>query len=125
MALLSAHSEKTREAAALALYHLGMASPAFCSETFDRLCVAMLHARGEAAVLAALDLLYTGGAPEHLAATYLTHVRPGACVLLTGSIRLLAVLRTTALQLGGPASYHEAQMACRSRAPLNTAQNKA
>ena len=77
VALLSAHSGKTREAAALALYHLSMASSAFCSETFDRLCVAMLHARGEAAVLAALDLLYTGGALEHLAATYLTHVSPG------------------------------------------------
>ncbi len=58
----------------MALYHLSVASPAFCSETFDRLCVAMLHARGEAAVLAALDLLYTGDAAEGLAATYLTNV---------------------------------------------------
>ena len=58
----------------MAFYHLSVASPAFCSETFDRLCVAMLHARGEAAVLAALDLLYTGDAAEGLAATYLTNV---------------------------------------------------
>lgn len=74
VALLSSPSGKTREAAAMALYHLSVASPAFCSETFDRLCVAMLHARGEAAVLAALDLLFTGDAAEGLAATYLTNV---------------------------------------------------
>jgi len=74
VALLSASSGKTREAAAMALYYMGMASPAFCSETFTSLCNTMLHARGEAAVLAALDLLYTGGASEGLAATYLTNV---------------------------------------------------
>ena len=58
----------------MALYYMSMASSAFCSETFTSLCNAMLHARGEAAVLAALDLLYTGGASEGLAATYLTNV---------------------------------------------------
>lgn len=69
----------------MALYHLCAASPAFCSETFDRLCVAMLHARGEAAVLAALDQLYTGGIPEGLAATYLTNVSPRNCGDFEGS----------------------------------------
>ena len=74
--LLSVAAGKSREAGAMALYHLSMASAAFCSETFDRLCNAMLHARGEAAVLAALDLLYTGDSSERLAATYLTNVSP-------------------------------------------------
>ncbi len=58
----------------MALYHHCMSSQAFCTETFNSLCNAMLHAHGEAAVLAALDPLYTGGAPEGLAATFLTNV---------------------------------------------------
>ena len=76
VALLSAQSGKAREAAAMALYHMSMASPGFCTDTFNSLCNAMLHARGEAAVLAALDSLFTAGATEGLAATYLTNVGP-------------------------------------------------
>ena len=73
----------------MALYHNSMASGAFCTETFNSLCNAMLHARGEAAVLAALDPLYTGGAAEGLAATYLTNVSPqNACCCLGASRKL-------------------------------------
>lgn len=87
--LLSASSGKTREAAAMALYYMGMASPAFCSETFTSLCNTMLHAHGEAAVLAALDLLYMGGASEGLAATYLTNV--SVKMLLKSSVSVIGV----------------------------------
>ena len=74
VALLSASSGKAREAAAMALYHMCIASPEFCSDTFTSLCNAMLHARGEAAVLAALEPIYSAGGAEGLAATYLTNV---------------------------------------------------
>ena len=74
VALLSASSGKARAAAAMALYHLCIASPEFCSDTFTSLCNAMLHARGEAAVLAALEPIYSAGGAEGLAATYLTNV---------------------------------------------------
>ena len=58
----------------MALYHMCIASPEFCSDTFTSLCNAMLHARGEAAVLAALEPIYSAGGAEGLAATYLTNV---------------------------------------------------
>ena len=73
VALLSSPSGKAREAAAMALYHMCIASPEFCSDTFTSLCNAMLHARGEAAVLAALEPIYSAGGAEGLAATYLTN----------------------------------------------------
>ena len=38
----------------------------------------MLHARGEAAVLAALEPIYSAGGAEGLAATYLTNVSAAA-----------------------------------------------
>ena len=74
VALLSSTSGKAREAAAMALYHMCIASPEFCSDTFTSLCNTMLHARGEAAVLAALEPIYSAGGDEGLAATYLTNV---------------------------------------------------
>ena len=73
--LLDNPAGKTRAAAALALYRMSLASPEFCSNVFTSLCNAMLHRRAEAAVLAALEPLYTGDPSEQLAATYLLHVR--------------------------------------------------
>ncbi|CAL8467717.1 g7255 [Coccomyxa elongata] len=72
--LLSADSAKTREAAALALYHMSAASPAFCTEVFTSMCKAMLEKRGDALVLAALEPLYHGEPEEGLAAAYLLNV---------------------------------------------------
>ncbi len=74
MRLLGAASGKAREAAALALYHMSAASPAFCTEAFTGMCKAMLAKRGDALVLAALEPLYGGDAAEGAAATYLLNV---------------------------------------------------
>jgi hypothetical protein len=72
--LLSAASSKTREVAALALYHMSAASPAFCTEAFTSMCKEMLAKRGDALVLAALEPLYSSDAAEGAAAAYLLNV---------------------------------------------------
>ena len=72
--LLTSDAAKTRETAALALHALCGASPGFCSEAFTAACSAVLHARGDAAALAAMQHLYRGEAPERAAATLLTLV---------------------------------------------------
>ena len=106
VALLSASSGKAREAAAMALYHMCIASPEFCSDTFTSLCNAMLHARGEAAVLAALEPIYSAGGAEGLAATYLTNVN--AAITQSHGARVVKKVINIAL----PWIYENIQAAC-------------
>lgn len=75
MRLLRASDGRTREAAARTLYHMSAASAEFCNEAFSGMCKAVLEQKGEAAVLAALEPLYSGqGGEEAAAAAYLVNV---------------------------------------------------
>lgn len=78
--LLSSKGGKTREAAALALYSISAANAEVCSEVFTSMCNAMLQSRGSAAVMAALEPLYSGEQPEQEAAVYLLKVCFPSCL---------------------------------------------
>jgi hypothetical protein len=74
--LINSADGKTREAAALALSALCSSSREICNEVFRSMCNAVLtSSRGDAAVVAALDLLFAGENAEQEAAAYLLKVR--------------------------------------------------